>query len=125
MLVKRLTIIVSVIVFFILVFTFGSIYTSVSYHCEAIQVNFGTDCVEGSIKVLESDEYTIKERNEAIYVLGQLADSRALPILESFYEGPPGGKEPLDEVLSQYELQKAIKWCKKGNATSWMYSKYK
>ena len=29
-------------------------------------------------------------------------------------------REPLNEVVSQYEIEKAIRWVKNGNITSWM-----
>jgi len=34
----------------------------------------------------------------------------------------PEGREPLNEVVSQYEIEKAIRWVKNGNWTSWMYA---
>jgi hypothetical protein len=73
------------------------------------------------INILDSEQSSIKEKNNAVYVLGQLADKKALPKLQSLYSGVPQNKEPLDTVLSQYEIEKAIKWCENGNATSWMY----
>jgi len=84
---------------------------------------FGGDCVEASILKLNSNKSTIREKNDAIWVLGQLADPRALPTLEMYYTGVSNEKEPLDEVVSQYELKKAIKWCEKGNLTNFMYKK--
>ena len=46
----------------------------------------------------------------------------ALPTLRSVYTGNIPDREPLDQVLSQYELAKAIRWCEQGNWTSWMYN---
>jgi len=41
--------------------------------------------------------------------LGQLGDSRALPVLQGYYTGNIPSKESLDKTISQYELEKAIK----------------
>jgi len=69
---------------------------------------------------VESDEKTFRQRNKAIWALGQLADSQALPVLKSYYTGKVPANESLDKSISQYELEKAIKWCEQGNITSWM-----
>lgn len=99
------------------------IHNSVSSHCTSFMDEYGGDCVEASISALNSDNKTIREKNTAIYVLGQLADKRALPHLKSIYRGVPDHKEPLDEVISQYEIRKAIKWCEDGNLTHFMYKR--
>jgi len=79
------------------------------------------DCATSLINVVEHDEFSFRERNDAVWVLGQLADKKALPVLKKYYTGNIPYHESLDETLSQYELEKAIRWCEKGNATSWMY----
>ena len=70
--------------------------------------NGKASCVEALILVLEDESKGFRTRNNAIWVLGQLGDSRALPVLESFYTGEIPDREPLDEMISQYELKKAI-----------------
>ncbi|MFO0703859.1 MAG: hypothetical protein U0525_04000 [Patescibacteria group bacterium] len=60
-------------------------------------------------------------RNKAVYALGQIADKKSLPVLKSLSTGKIPEHESLYETLSQYELQKAIRWCEGGNATSWLY----
>lgn len=48
-----------------------------------------------------SENHSFEEKNSAVWALGQFADQKALPFL--------------------HEIEKAIKWCKRGNLTSWMY----
>lgn len=109
---------------FFLVFTWGmySIYSSVSKSCLEAKSKYGGDCVEGMIGVLTDSNTSIEEKNHAVWVLGQLADERARPILETMHiDALLPDKEPLNKVISQYEINKAIKWIKEGNITSWMY----
>jgi hypothetical protein len=62
---------------------------------------------------VESEHESFRDRNRAIWALGQLGDRGALPVLEKYYTGsPPGGKEDQSHELSQYELMKAIALCK-------------
>jgi len=70
---------------------------------------------------LSSTSRSFREKNEAIWALGQLANKSSLPILRKHYTGKIPNKEPYDKNISQYELKKAINWCEKGNLTSWMY----
>ncbi len=107
------------LVFFLCIL--GIIYRDVKATCLKAQKEYQEDCVNSLIKLVQSEERTFKERNTAIWALGQLADKRALPVLENYYTGNTSLKEPPDKALSQYELKKAIQWCEKGNVTSWMY----
>lgn len=65
-------------------------------------------CVDALIMLLTDTNQGFRPRNDAIWALGQLGDSRALPVLQSFYTGEIPPKEPLNKVISQYELKKAI-----------------
>lgn len=107
--------------------TTHSIYTSVATTCMEAMSNYkNKDCVEALLIQLDSNKYSAREKNKFIWTLGQLADKKALPALENiYYTGVTNNKEPLEEVISQYELKKAIKWCKKGNITNIMYGKFK
>lgn len=85
---------------------------------EAIKLN-SSDCVSALIKVLNDDKKGFRERNSAVWVLGQLGDKRALPYLRQYYSGNIPNRESLDKGLSQYELQKAINLTSGGiNVTS-------
>jgi hypothetical protein len=108
----------SVLLFLI---TLSSIYLSVAKTCKEGKQQYEGDCVQAMIHRLNSPNFTAREKNKAIWVLGQLADKRALPELTKRFSGIPEHKEPLGEKISQYELYKAIKWCENGNSTSFMY----
>ncbi len=87
---------------------------SVKENCREAQSKYQGDlpaqtgCVEVLIAQLEDEENSYGERNSAIWTLGQLGDSKALPVLEKYYTGNIPDKEPWDEIISQYELKKAI-----------------
>ncbi len=101
---------------------FYVLYREVKTVCGVAVRKFEGDCVEALQKQAVSEEMSFKERNQAIWTLGQLADKRALPILYRLKkDGPMREREPLDETISQYEIVKAIRWCENGNWVSWMY----
>ena len=77
--------------------------------CQDAKREYGGDCVEALISLLEDENKGFRVRNNAIWALGQLGDSRALPILQSYYTGNIPNREPWNETISQYELKKAIK----------------
>ncbi len=114
-----------IIIFILVAITFGVIFKSVRDTCKNAINEYQTDCVNALIAVLDDPEKSFKEKNDAIYTLGQLADDRALTKLKTMYTYDKPAKEPLDEVISQYELEKAIRWIEDGNVTSWMYFQYK
>jgi hypothetical protein len=54
--------------------------------------------------------------------LGEFGGSRALPVLQKYYTGNIPDREPLDEMISQYELKKAIELASGGpNITAWLW----
>ncbi len=65
-------------------------------------------CVEALINILNDEKKSYRQKNSAIWALGQLGDSRALPFLESYYTGQIPPRESLDKSISQHELKKAI-----------------
>ena len=85
---------------------------------EAIKLNSG-DCVSALIKVLNDDSNSFRERNSAVWAMGQLGDRKALSYLRQYYSGNIPKRESLDKGLSQYELKKAINLASGGiNITS-------
>lgn len=76
--------------------------------CQNAKWQYGGDCVQALITQLDDEHQGFRARNHAIWALGQLGDSRALPVLKSYYTGNIPDREPLDEVISQYELKKAV-----------------
>jgi hypothetical protein len=107
----------------ILLFVVGSIWIrfTVRSSCQSAKREYGGDCVEALITQLEDEKRNFKSRNDAVWALGQLADKKALPILEKYFTGNIPSQESPYKVLSQYELRKAVKWCREGNITRWMY----
>jgi hypothetical protein len=100
------------------------IFLEVRRTCDSAQARYQTNCIDALIKVLETDGPTVKQKNDAIWALGQIADPKALPALQKLYTGKIPEREPLDKVISQYEIKKAIHWVERGNWTSWMYFQF-
>lgn len=94
----------------------------VASQCHMVISDYGGECGEALEQLVVDQDRGFRNRNSAVWALGQLADPSALPTLRSVYTGNIPDREPLDQVLSQYELAKAIRWCEQGNWTSWMYS---
>ena len=79
---------------------------------------FPGDRIVALMTYVDSKSYSLRQRNRAVWALGQIGDKRALAILEKFYTGGPCDH---DGRLCQGELQKAIKLCKGSlNATAWL-----
>jgi len=74
------------------------------------------------IELIKSENHSFKEKNNAVWALGQLADKQALSFLNDIVKTASDEKpcNP-DKYLCRYEVEKAIKWCTQGNITSWMY----
>ena len=111
---------------FILLFLVTSTWIGqdVRENCLRAQARYGGDCVEALVSLLDDEQAPFRERNSAIWSLGQLGDKRALPALENLYTGQIPPREPYDAGISQYELKKAIKLVGGSfNATSifWRY----
>ena len=103
---------------------YSVLFLEVRKNCNSAQDKYQANCVDSLIKVLETDGPTVKQKNDAIWALGQIADPKALPVLQKIYTGKIPVREPLDRVISQYEIKKAIHWVEDGNWTSWMYINY-
>lgn len=111
---------------FVLLFLITSalIGYSVREKCDLAKGRYGQnlDCVEALSLHLEDKENPLGERNSAVWALGQLGDSRALPVLEKYYTGDIPDREPWNETISQYELKKAINLAKGSfNATHFIW----
>lgn len=108
-----------------IIFVYSSLYFEVKKVCLVAQAVYKMDCIDSLVNVLDADDTTFKQKNDAIWVLGQMADKRSLPVLKNLYTGKIPEREPLDKTVSQYELKKAIRWIEEGNWTSWMYGEFK
>ncbi len=67
------------------------------------------DDIAAMLEYVQSESYSLKDRNRIVWALGQARDRRALPILENYYTGKECDH---DQYLCQSELEKAIKLCR-------------
>jgi len=81
---------------------------SVQKKCNDAQEKYEGNCTEALIAVLKDENNPYRERNSAIWALGQLGNKETTPILEKYYTGNIPDREPLDKTISQYELKKAL-----------------
>jgi len=67
------------------------------------------DPIAALLDYVQSDAHSLRERNYAVWALGQARDVRALPVLENYVTGGP-----CDHAccLCQHELSKAVALCK-------------
>lgn len=94
----------------------------VKNQCQSAKREYGNDCVEALITLLNDENKGFRARNSAIWTLGQLGDGRALPILQGYYTDNIPPRESLDKSISQYELKKAINLTGGGfNITSFIW----
>jgi hypothetical protein len=110
----------------LLFFIIGCIWIGyeVKAQCKEVKDQYGGDCVEAMIDLLKDENQSFKARNSAIWALGQLGDDRALPVLKSFYTGDMPEREPLNQVISQYELVKAINLTSGGKNVTAVFWRY-
>lgn len=104
---------VSVFLLFFVV-TVSWIGFDVKSQCQDAEREYEKDCVESLTMLLADEGKGLKQRNSAIWVLGQMGDIRALPTLEKYYTGNIPDRESLYKTISQYELKKAIELVKGG-----------
>jgi len=68
------------------------------------------DEVTALMAYVASEQHGLRDRNRAVWALGRLADPRALPVLEHYYDGAPCDHSLR---LCQHELEKAIARCRR------------
>ncbi|OGD54404.1 hypothetical protein A3J78_00070 [Candidatus Beckwithbacteria bacterium RBG_13_35_6] len=115
---------IGAVVVFILFFLITSIIIGIDVkkQCQEAEAEYQGDCVEVLMQTLDDESNSLRQRNLAIWALGQLGDKKALPILRKYYTGQIPDKEPYDKTLSQYELKKAIKLLEDGlNLTAFIW----
>ncbi len=97
----------------------------VKRQCRDAKSEYGQEkCVDALVTLLNDENRGFSARNSAVWALGQLGDSKALPVLESYYTGNIPEKEPLNEVISQYELKKAINLTSGGTNLTAIFWRY-
>ena len=94
----------------------------VKVQCQEAAREYEGGCVEALMAQVDDDEASYRDRNRAIWALGQLGDGRALSVLEKYYTGEIPEREPVDKMISQYELKKAINLAGGGvNIGAWVW----
>jgi hypothetical protein len=88
--------------------------TGVRQFSQLAQDRFRSDRILALIQMVECETCAMEDRNHAVWALGQLADHRALPVLEKHYTDKPcnHGNE-----VCQYELGKALRLVRSGHNT--------
>jgi len=92
-----------------------SIGAGVRRYSDEARKAFPGDRVTALMSLVECESCTLSERNHAVWALGQLADSRALPVLRKRYTG---GTCDHTCALCQYELGKALRLVERGRNPS-------
>ena len=101
-----------------------SIHSRVETTVRSAQSRYAGDAVEALITLIEFDSATFREKNRAIWALGQIGDNRALPVLEQLDTGEIQEK-PYDPsaYIVLYSVRKAIKQIQSDfSLTRWMYT---
>ncbi len=106
----------------VILILFVGVCWSIRSHVKSISAEatqrYPGDRIEALMAYVNSENHTLRERNHAVWALGQIGDERALPVLERFYVGEPCNH---DTSLCQRELGRAIKLCEGGlNPTAWL-----
>jgi len=113
--------------FFVLFFLITSTWIGVSVHekCLVAEGKYEDGCVDALMATLDDPQNSLRERNNAIWALGQLGDPKALSTVEKYYTGEIPNREPYDETLSQYEMKKALKLLEGGiNLTHFVWRSF-
>ena len=111
---------------FLLFFVVTSMWIGhdVKSKCRQAKFDYEGTCTQAMISLLKDENRSFYARNSAIWALGQLGDPSSLSVLQSFYTGYIPDREPINEIISQYELKKAIKLVDGGTNTTSIFWRY-
>jgi hypothetical protein len=85
----------------------------------AAERQFPGDRAGALISMVGCESCSLRDRNHAVWALGQLAEARALDVLEKYYTGKPCDHE---HFICQYELEKALALVRSGrNPSSFLW----
>jgi hypothetical protein len=86
------------------------------------RVRFSGNDTNALVAMMNSSDIPLKDRNLAVWALGQLGDTRAAASLEKLLTGKPCDHAT---VVCQRELRKAIRQCRGGaNVTRWAWKPF-
>jgi hypothetical protein len=95
-----------------------SIRTSVKKISSQAMKEHPGDRIEALMAYVESETHSLRQRNRAVWALGQIGNARALPTLEKYRTGQSCNH---DTTLCQREVVRAIEACNGAfNATAWL-----
>jgi len=102
-----------------------SIFVGTKEMCVEAAGEFEGDYVEALIGYVESPNHSFKEKNRAVWAQGEIGDKRVLSVLEGLYTGD-GCDKPCnpDKHICQYQLDKAIRFCKGTNLVAAPLQRY-
>jgi len=98
--------IIGVLIFIITSLWIGS---DVRRYCKNAKKLYEGDCVTALSEMVDDASMPFRDRNHAIWALGQIGNPKALQYITKYYTGKVPEKESPDTSLSQYEMIKAIK----------------
>jgi len=107
-----------------LIFVSLAIGGGINAYSQRAQSKFPGDRSEALMAVVDCPDCSLQDRNHAVWALGQLAEQRALPVLQKYYTGMKCDHE---RFICQSELKKAMNLAAKGHNPSaflwrWMLS---
>ena len=79
--------------------------------CDLAMREHEGDRVTALMSYVSSSSHSLRDRNRAVWTLGNLGDARALPLLEKYRTRKPCDHE---RTLCQREVEKAIQLCRGG-----------
>ena len=83
--------------------------SSVQEIADDAQRRFGPDRVSALVRLANAIDQPLRDRNRAVWALGELQDPRAIPELDALRTGEPCNH---DRFVCQYQVQKAIEKCR-------------
>lgn len=97
------------IIFAGVVLTVASIYGTMFKICNDAKGEYQSPkCSTALIALLNDDNQSFYAKNYAIWTIGRMRSSEALPTLQAFYTGIIPEREPYELGISQYEIKKAL-----------------
>ena len=99
-------VVIAVLIFIITSLWIGS---DVRRYCKRARQIYGGGCFSALSEMVDDTGMPFRDRNHAIWSLGQLGNPKALTYLNKYYTGNIPKTENLDAGLSQYEMSKAMK----------------
>ena len=115
--------VVCIVLGILLAISMYQIFSSVRNVCGSATARYPGDNVEALIALVESQDASFREKNQAIWALGQIGDERALPLLRKLDTDDSQSRPyDADSYIVEYSVEKAIGQIESGfTLTRWMY----